>query len=76
MASDDFSTCFRASDTPDAQAEWGGLLAKIAGTLSHIRCFSWDHWSEDSGARGLLAADGQAKPLLFRLRHLRTGFAS
>lgn len=73
----EYSTCFRSDESADAQAEWGGMLATLAGTLSHLRCFSWDCWrDEGSNDRGLIAADGQPKPLLFRLRHLRSEFAA
>jgi hypothetical protein len=71
-----FSTCYKASESADAQAEWGGWLATLAGTMSHVRCFSWNQWADDAGARGLIAADGQAKPLLFRLRRLLAEFGA
>jgi hypothetical protein len=41
-----------------------------------VRCFSWNQWADDAGARGLIAADGQAKPLLFRLRRLLAEFGA
>lgn len=69
-----FSTCHKADDSTDSQAEWGGTIAALANTLSHIRCFSWNEWADGAAAQGLIAADGQPKPLLFRLRHFRSGF--
>ncbi len=71
-----FNTCHKSSESDDSQAEWGGFLAALCSTLSHVRCFGWNQWSDDSSGRGLIAADGQPKPLLFRLRHLRAEFSA
>ncbi|CAN5287928.1 hypothetical protein BH11PLA2_BH11PLA2_10590 [soil metagenome] len=68
---------YRGSDTADAQAEWCGTLGAIAGTMTHIRSFAWNSWHDDAAsAGGLIASDGQPKPSLFRLRHLRSGAAT
>jgi hypothetical protein len=64
--------CYKGQDSADAQAEWGGMAAALAATMGHLRMVGWRTW-EDAGSdrHGLIAVDGQPKPLLFRLRHLR-----
>ena len=62
--------------TPEGQAEWGASFAALAMCVPHVRAVTWDHWSDldphltPSG--GLIDMSGQVKPLLMRLRTLRT----
>ena len=62
--------------SPEGQAEWGASFAALALCIPHVRAVTWDHWSDldqhltPSG--GLIDANGHPKPLLSRLRTLRT----
>jgi hypothetical protein len=62
--------------TLEGQAEWGASLAALALCTPQVRAVTWDHWSDRSPhlvpAGGLLDRKGIAKPLLSRLRTLRT----
>lgn len=62
--------------TPEGQAEWGASFAALALCIPHVRAVTWDHWSDAhphlTPTGGLLDASGQPKPLLARLRTLRS----
>jgi hypothetical protein len=62
--------------TPEGQADWGASFAALALCVPHVRSVTWDHWSDANGHMmpwsGLMDSAGQAKPLLSRLRSLRT----
>ena len=62
--------------TPETQADWGASIASLALCTPHVRAVTWDHWSDRephlTPAGGLIDAQGLAKPLLSRLRTLRT----
>jgi hypothetical protein len=62
--------------TADKQADWGASFAAIALCTPHVRAVTWDHWSDaephHTPTGGLIDAAGQPKPLLSRLRTLRT----
>lgn len=64
------------SGSPEGQAEWGASFASLAMCIPHVRAVTWDNWSDldphltPSG--GLIDVAGQPKPLLSRLRTLRT----
>jgi hypothetical protein len=64
--------------TPDVQAAWGAAFTALALCKPHVRSVTWDHWS-DAAAHltpngGLIDAAGTPKPLLARLRSLRTTY--
>jgi hypothetical protein len=67
---------WRAGPSLEGQAEWGASFAALALCTPHIRAVTWDHWSDAdphlTPSGGLIDAEGQAKPLLSRLRTLRT----
>jgi hypothetical protein len=67
---------FSPAPTPEAQAEWGASFSALALCTPHVRAVTWDHWSEDqphlTPNGGLVSATGQVKPLLGRLKTLRT----
>jgi len=58
------------------QAEWGASMAALALCTPHVRAVTWDHWSDSdphlTPSGGLIDAGGRPKPLLSRLRTLRT----
>lgn len=61
--------------TPEAQADWGESVARLALAMPQVRAVTWDHWS-DAGPHliphgGLLDANRQPRPLLDRFRTLR-----
>jgi hypothetical protein len=62
--------------TPDGQAEWGGSFAALALCWPQVRAVTWDHWTDAAPHlvpfSGLLDANGRPKPLLSRLRALRS----
>lgn len=66
------------SMTLEGQAEWGASFASLALCVPHVRAVTWDHWSDADPHMvpwgGLLEAGSQAKPLLSRLRTLRTEY--
>jgi hypothetical protein len=67
-----------SSDGPssEGQAEWGASLAALALSTPHVRAVTWDHWSDAephlTPFGGLIDSAGRPKPLLSRLRTLRT----
>ena len=67
---------WRAGPSPEGQAEWGASLAALAMCWPQVRAVTWDHWSDADPHivpfGGLLDASGRPKPLLARLRALRT----
>lgn len=71
-----WSPGWRAGPSPDGQAEWGASVAALALAWPRVRAVTWDHWSDADPHLvphgGLLDAQGLAKPLLTRLRGLRT----
>jgi hypothetical protein len=66
----------RADPSPEGQAEWGASLAALALCWPQVRAVTWDHWSDAEPHLvpfgGLLDATGRPKPLLARIRALRT----
>ena len=65
---------FRSS--PESQAEWGASCVGLALCWPQVRTVTWDNWS-DSGPHlvphsGLLDSAERPKPLLARLRALRS----
>lgn len=67
---------WRHGPSADNQAEWGATFAALALCKPHVRSVTWDHWNDAdphmTPAGGLIDANGRAKPLLARLRALRT----
>lgn len=67
---------WRAGPSPEGQAEWGASFAALALALPYVRTVTWDHWTDAEPHlvphSGLHDARGQPKPLLSRLRALRT----
>jgi hypothetical protein len=67
---------WRKGPSPDNQADWGARFAALALCKPHVRSVTWDHWSDIdphlTPCGGLIDAAGRAKPLLARLRSLRT----
>lgn len=67
---------WRAGPSPEGQAEWGASFAALALCWPQVRAVTWDHWSDAEPHLvpfgGLLDAAGRPKPLLARLRALRT----
>jgi hypothetical protein len=65
-----------AGPSPEGQAEWGASVAALALCWPQVRAVTWDHWSDAEPHlvpwSGLLDASGHPKPLLARLRALRT----
>jgi hypothetical protein len=60
----------------DGQAEWGSSFASLALSIPHVRAVTWDNWSDGqphlTPSGGLVDASGRPKPLLSRLRTLRS----
>jgi hypothetical protein len=71
-----WSPGWRAGPSPDSQVEWGASFAGLALACPDVRAVTWDHWSDAephmTPGGGLLDADGNPKPLLSRLRTLRS----
>lgn len=71
-----WSPVWQAPPSPEAQAEWGAKFAALALSWPRVRTVTWDNWSDAephlTPNGGLLDAHGRPKPLLLRLRHLRT----
>lgn len=67
---------WRAGPSPEGQAEWGASFAALGLCTPHVRAVTWDHWSDAdphlTPSGGLIDAAGRPKPLLSRLRSLRT----
>jgi hypothetical protein len=67
---------WHAGPSPEGQAEWGAAFASLAMCWPKVRAVTWDHWSDAEPHLvpfgGLLDASGCPKPLLARLRALRT----
>ncbi|AMV26530.1 hypothetical protein VT84_19175 [Gemmata sp. SH-PL17] len=67
---------WRARPSPEGQAEWGASFAALALCWPQVRTVTWDHWTDAEPHlipnSGLLDATGRAKPLLARLRALRS----
>jgi hypothetical protein len=68
---------WQAGPSPEGQAEWGASFAALGLCTPHVRAVTWDPWSDAdphlTPAGGLIDAAGNPKPLLSRLRTLRTG---
>jgi hypothetical protein len=60
----------------ESQAEWGAAMASLALCWPKVRSVTWDNWSDADPHLvphgGLLDAGGNFRPLLARLRALRT----
>ncbi len=67
---------WRAGPSPEGQAEWGASFAALALSWPRVRGVTWGHWTDAEPHLvphgGLLDAQGRPKPLLARLRALRT----
>jgi hypothetical protein len=65
-----------APPTLEGQAEWGSSFAGLALSAPNVRAVTWDHWHDGethfTPCGGLIDANGHPKPLLSRLRMLRT----
>ncbi|MBA4066718.1 MAG: hypothetical protein C0501_24035 [Isosphaera sp.] len=65
-----------AGPSPDGQAEWGASFAALGLSIPHVRAVTWDHWADSefhlTPGGGLVGTDNRPKPLLARLRTLRT----
>lgn len=66
----------RAMATPEAQADWGTSVAALGLCTPLVRAVTWDHASDEAPHltphSGLFDLAGKMKPLLPRLRTLRT----
>lgn len=64
------------SISPEGQAAWGASFAALAMCIPHVRAVTWGNWSDAdphlTPSGGLIDANGLPKPLLSRLRTLRT----
>jgi hypothetical protein len=62
--------------SPSRQADWGAALAALALCWPRVKAVTWDNWSDAEPHLvpfgGLLDSVGRPKPLLGRLRTLRT----
>jgi hypothetical protein len=62
--------------TVEGQAEWGSSFASLALCIPHVRAVTWDNWSDGEShltpSGGLVDSSGRPKPLLSRLRTLRS----
>lgn len=60
----------------EKQAEWGASIAALVMCIPHVRSVTWDNWSDLdphlTPFGGLIDPSGKPKPLLSRLRTLRT----
>jgi hypothetical protein len=67
---------WRPGLSPEGQAEWGASVAALALAWPQVRAVTWDNWSDAEPhlvpSGGVLDATGQPKPLLARLRALRS----
>jgi hypothetical protein len=67
---------WRTGPSLEGQAEWGAAFAALSLCWPQVRAVTWDHWSDAEPHLvpfgGLLDASERAKPLLARLRELRT----
>lgn len=65
-----------ARPSPEGQAEWGASFAALGLCWPQVHAVTWDHWADDephlTPNGGLIDAAGRPKPLLARLRALRT----
>ncbi len=77
--------CWLASQSTQAQDEWGGIIANLCLSLPLIRSFTWGQLidppavnldSPQTAFDGLLNVDGSPKPLARRLRTLRSSYIS
>ncbi|MFO0821613.1 MAG: hypothetical protein U0792_00470 [Gemmataceae bacterium] len=66
----------RTGPSPEGQAEWGASFATLGLCTPHVRSVTWDHWSDEdphlTPCGGLLDGNGVPKPLLGRLRTIRS----
>ena len=64
--------------TPAGQADWGAGAAAVALCKPAVRAVTWDHWSDSephlTPSGGLLDPAGEPRPLLHRLRALRSAY--
>jgi hypothetical protein len=71
-----WTPAWQKSPTPEGQAEWGASFAALALCTPHVQAVTWDHWSDAEPhlipCGGLIDTNGHPKPLLSRLRTLRT----
>ena len=71
-----WSPAWRAGPSLEGQAEWGASFAALGICTPHVRAVTWDHWADAephlTPAGGLVDSAGHPKPLLSRLRTLRS----
>jgi hypothetical protein len=71
-----WAPAWRAGPSLEGQAEWGASFAALGICTPHVRAVTWDHWADAEAhltpAGGLVDSAGQPKPLLARLRTLRS----
>jgi hypothetical protein len=71
-----WSPAWPSGPTPEWQADWGAAFAGLGLCTPHVRAVTWDHWSDAdphlTPSGGLIDPAGHPKPLLSRLRALRT----
>jgi hypothetical protein len=67
------STCWMATDSPEAQRHWGDWLSELVLSFPHVRSFVWNSWADrGDDALGLIDAHHAPKPLLSVLTQRRT----
>jgi hypothetical protein len=71
-----WAPAWRAGPSLEGQAEWGASFAALGICTPHVRAVTWDHWADAephlTPAGGLVDSAGHPKPLLSRLRTLRS----
>jgi hypothetical protein len=71
-----WAPAWRAGPSLEGQAEWGSSFAALGICTPHVRAVTWDHWSDAdphlTPNGGLIDAAGAPKPLLSRLRTIRS----
>lgn len=67
---------WREGYAPEAQADWAAAFATVVLCKPYVRAIHWTHFADAEAHQfphcGLVDADGQAKPALQELMHLRS----
>ncbi len=67
---------WRAGPSPEGQAEWGASFVALGLCTPQVRAVTWDPWGDAephlTPNGGLIDSTGRPKPLLSRLRTLRS----